>query len=861
MTRAVRTALALLMLLITAHTAAAFDRLPEGVWFLRITNPADAPGKLCVRAYFNPNRDPWHGDTLYFAQGAAQPQPPAAEQWLAPGQSTEWVDIGPRMSASPTFGSADRFLSPVLLGAMYEPTGEHLRMVAELATGPDKNVVRKFDVNDPHPTLLGYLTWLGSAPLPTLALLVPVHPDNGQKIWTAEEAARQQLDWITAVGPAPEVSRQIHFISHQWQVAFQNPTQLQKLNTEIVRRLGYNLTQYAKDAKDLEGIRALGQEPSRALMVGRENAEKAAQDMKDKGLWDLVRFANFGDEINIELKCTPEEQDAAFVAYLRERGFEAMDFVRPADEAKAAALPEAERWQFVHLGGSLPTAKTKLFYEAATFRYILWNRELAADTAAVRQHFPADTETGANFSPHLSVWPDVRKWVNLFRDGGMTMPWSEDWWWQVPEASPQSYGFMLDALRLAADYHGAPMCFYTIPDPGETPEHLLRMNYYALGHQAKVIDHFAIYNQIFGTCDYIDFVESEAKYAALHRIMTDVGKIDQRLYEARMRPAEVGIVLSIANDAWNTEDILSKEPPQESLYYAEQNVDNHERKALYLALRHAQIPVDLITDEDIATGVPKRFKVLYIVGQELLGAAAPQLRQWVEAGGTLVAVGGGGILDQYRAAQPALLELYGLKDTTLERPVRSIGPERDLPKATPLDTLTFNEAHGALAMPVYCSRQRLTPISDAEVVGRFADGSPAAIDRRVGQGRVLLIGALPGLAYLQPSQVDRKDMPEAYSEAVRRLIVAPVDAAQVQRPVTTSDPLVEATLQEGGKGAVVTLTSFRNRPLGEVLVMLPSLPNAQQVTSLRHGPLEIQRTPAGPQVVLPLDIGDFLLVD
>ena len=168
---------------------------------------------------------------------------------------------------------------------------------------------------------------------------------------------------------------------------------------------------------------------------------------------------------------------------------------------------------------------------------------------------------------------------------------------------------------------------------------------------------------------------------------------------------------------------------------------------------------------------------------------------------------------------------------------------------------------GPRSSPVLGNRHPSGRASDAEVVGRFADGSPAAIDRRVGQGRVLLIGALPGLAYLQPSQVDRKGMPEAYAEAVRRIIVAPADAAQVQRPVLTSDPLVEATLQEGGKGAVVTLTSFRNQPLGEPLVMLPGLPNAHQVTSLRRGPLEIQRTPAGPQVALPLDIGDFLLVD
>ncbi len=856
-----RLMLLVLILLSAGQSAEAYDRLPTGVWFLRVTNPADALSKLCLRVYFNPNRDPWNGNVFYVAQGGFKSDAPKSDTWLAPGQSSDWVDIGPYMSSSPTFGTADQYLSPVILGTMCEPSGPQLRLTVDLATGPDKRIVRTIDANDPHPTVTGASTWLGGTPLPTLALLVPIHPDNGQRIWTAEEAAQQQLDWITAYGPTPTVSARMHVISHQWQVAFQNPTRLQTLNTEIVRRLGYNLTQFVSDARDIETIRAMGLTPIPGLFVSRDNAEEAARAMKEKGTWEWVRFANFGDEVDIQLKAKPEEQDAAFVAYLREHGFKALDFVRPAEEAKASGLSESDQWQLVHLGGPLQPEKPKLLFEAATFRYKLWTRELAADTSAIRKYFPEGTETGSNYSPHLSVWPDVRKWIDVFRDGGMTMPWSEDWWWQTPEATPQSYGFLMDALRRAADYNNAPYCFYTIPDPGETDTHLLRMNYYALGHQAKVIDHFAIYNQILGTCDYVDFVESENKFKAIHRIMSDVGKIDALLYHARMRPAEAGIVLSIANDVWNTEDLLTKDPPTENLYYAAQNVDNHERKALWLALRHAQFPVDLLTDEDIATGIPKRFKVLYLVGQEMKSEAVPHLRQWVESGGTLVAVGGGGILDQYRAVQSPMLDLYGLQDAKLERPVRSLSPSADLPVAKPLDTITFNASYGSATLPVYCALQRLTPGPGTTVAGHFADGAPAAIERPLGQGRILLIGALPGLAYLQPSQIDRKGMPENFPEPIRKLITGPAENAHVQRHVTVSEPLVEATLQESDQGTIITLINFRNAPIAEIRLTLTGLPCTRSVTSLRQGPLGITQTPDGPQVTLALDCGDFLQIE
>ncbi len=861
--------------------ALAYDRLAPGTWFLRVKNPDDATQKLCVRVYFNPNQPPWSGDVLYLASNAesAKPQrarkhkPPAEDEWLAPGQESPWIDISTYISKKPRFGGGP-YLSPVLLGALYKPAGHHLRLVAELATGPDKKVRRRLDVKDPNPTKMGASTWLGGPQLPTLALLVPVKPDGKHHIWTAEEAAQQQFDWVKAAGPPPTPPRHILFIGHQWQVAFRNPTRLQALNTEIVRRLGYNnLTQYARDAADIKAIRATGWEPIPAIQRRIWHANKQFEELKEKGLWKWVKIISFGDEISIRLSGSPEEQNAAFVADLRGRGFKALDFIHPENEKKARDLSKDECWGLVRLGGPLPLEKPKLFFEAANFRYRLWTREMAARTAKVKADFPAGVETGANYSPHLSVWPDVRKWINVFRDGGMTMPWSEDWWWQVPEASPQSYGFLLDALRHAANYHNAPYCFYTIPDANyhegsDIGSHMLRMNYFALGHQAKVINHFNIYNQIRATCDYIDFLESKAKYQAIHRIITDVSKVDERLYHARMRPAEAGIMLSVANDVWNNDILLSKDPPVEKLYNATLNVDSHERKALWLALRHAHLPVDLLTDEDAANGIPSRFKVLYVVGDEMLDQASGPLRQWVEAGGTLVAIGGGGVLNQYREMQPDMLELYGLSGQTAQRKTRSVRPASDLPKATPMDVLTFDKARGSLRLPAFCGVRRLTPLADTPVIARFKDGAPGAIDRKVGKGRVLAIGALPGLAYLQPGIGQRKrGLPLMFPDAVRRLIAEPAETAGVRRHVTTSDPLVEATLQEGKHGAVVTLISFRVvpgtwlPPAEDIHVTLTGLPDAQRVTSLRHGKLEIRRTEQGPQVSLPVDQGDFLVVD
>jgi len=451
----------------------------------------------------------------------------------------------------------------------------------------------------------------------------------------------------------------------------------------------------------------------------------------------------------------------------------------------------------------------------------------------------------------------------MFRDGGMTMPWSEDWWWQVPEASPQSYGFLLDALRHAADYHNAPFCFYTIPDPGETAEDFLRMNYFALGHQAKVIDHFDIYNQAFGTCDYIDFQMSRDTFRAIHRITGDVKKVDEILYHARMRPSEVAIMLSVASDVWDTEDLLA-DPEQKHtghLYWAQLNVDNHERKAVWLALRHAQYPVDLITDEDVAQGKLSRYKVLYMVGQELLEDAVPNLDKWVRKGGILVADGGGGLLNQYHSSLKQMYELYGLKKAILERPIRSIKPKSDLPTMNPLDTISFSgEFAGVLKqIPALCYKQTLFPNSDVQTIGRYSDGSVACVMRKVDKGRVLLFGGLVGLAYLKPAMANKvKRLPESFPDDVRQLIIQPLRWANVQQHLVVSDPLVEATLQESSYGQIITLINFRNEPV-RVKVRLEGLPQVTDVYSVRRGSLTVQYEAGRPVVSLLVAQGDFLV--
>lgn len=861
-----------------AAPAPPYETLGTGVWFLRMTNPADSGRSICIRAYFNPNRPPWHGDVWHVgARGKVEgAKLPDKAEWLRPGERTDWLDIGPYMSRQPLFAGSPLYFSPVCLGVCSDPPGADLALDVELAQGSTANIVRRVSAREGRPAMLGYSTWLGAEPkLPTLGLLIPVAADKSTRVWTLEEAAEQQLAWVRGGGGAREACpparpRQMLFWSHQGGVTFRDASRLSELDTAIAHELGYNnLVSYAADARDIAAMRALGIEPLRAYRIDAGAANvAAARSLRERGLWDYVRMCNFGDEIDISLTASEDEQNRRFQQDLQARGFDPMEFVRPQDTAAAMKAEQARRWAYVRLQGPLPVEKPKLLYEAAVFRYKLWSEELAAKTRAVEANYPPGTWTGANFSPHLNNWPDVRKWIAVFEQGAMTMPWSEDWWWQLPEPGPQVIGYLLDALRLAASYHDSPIQFYCITDPGETPEHFVRMNYLAVAHGAKILNHFAIYNQARGTCDYVDFALSEQMYPAIRRVIGDIAQVDDRLFAARVRPAQAAIMLSKANDVWDNEDLLS-DPSQEhtnNLYHSHYNVDNNERKGIWMALRHAQMAVDLITDDDVVAGRLGRYKVLYLAGPEMQAAAAPKVASWVKSGGVLFACGGAGLLDQYRQRLDAMYALYGIETAELVRERRHVEP-RALGEIAPVDTLRFEggEKLPPIEMPAIAYRQSFRLARGADrgtVVGAFRDGASGAIVRQAGNGRVIIVGAMPGLAYLRPAMDDGSALPVNYSRAVRELLTAPLRLAGCEPYITTSAPLVEATLMEGkSHGVIVPLINFSPSPIENLRVTFAGLDHPKACRSIRRGPLTIRGTGRNCYVVLPLELVDFLVVD
>jgi len=816
------------LLVLSVRVAHGVELVGKDKIFIRFTNIRPGDSRILVRLNIVPNHNQpfsWNGKTVYIGNDG-EGEKTEEERYLSSGQASPWVDVGQYMNLQGT-RSWDTYLSPLLCGVMIDPQADGLYLLAEVAQGRGTRIVRRLEIKKPelpavaeqreYPWLLGYGCWNGSRPfLPTLGLLVPSNPDILPRIYTLEEAMRWQLDVIEEF---PDVGRQPTLFSFRTNG-----------RPEVLGAFGYN--DYPKD----------------------------------------VITDNFGDEISIKVNMPEEEQNERFRKYMKERGFDPLGLMSDENAQKAKVLPETAKWELVTVTPALPE-KPVQFYESAIFRYRLWYEEMKARTDEIIEENPGrKVWTGANFSPHMNVWPDVRQWVGPFKAGAMTMTWTEDWWWQLPEVSPQVYGFLLDGLRLAGSYHGAPMQYYIMPFKGNSADNFRRQHGLALSHGAKIINHFHTQAQVLTTWDYIDICESPRTYQAIHDMIRDVGAVEHRLYPAMPEKAEVAIMLSWASDTWDTEELGGAG----HLYGAKYNVNNDERKALWMALRHEQYPVDLITDEDIAEGKLKKYRVLYIVGSEMLNAAAEPIKTWVREGGILYATGGGGLLDEYHRPLETLHEMYGIEAHELVRNTRHIRPRETLPKSEPLDTLLMEQEGNVIEFPTLLYRETLEPAKGSEVVGRYkSDNAPAAVFHRYGKGMTFYLGVLAGIAYLTPAIPPSSQMlPTEFPEALRSLITAPVRWANVLPPVKTSNPLVEAQYMAGENGACVVLTNWRQEPVEELIVEFPGKPDIRLVRSLRaagyfkgqlheqeRGVLEVEVINGVPQVNMCLEVVDVLLVD
>jgi len=549
---------------------------------------------------------------------------------------------------------------------------------------------------------------------------------------------------------------------------------------------------------------------------------------------------SLGDEIGLP-GVSPEnaETQQRFRDYAKKMRVAPEDLL---EEAPPGAAKE-ELWGRVMLNLDDPKRPVS-YYHSQEFRIEEGIRQLKERTAG-RPY------VGANYSPHVYYWPDEGKWVRVFKRLGMTMPWGEDYDWQIPELSVQITSYLIDVFRCGAKYHNLPIMFYVMPHaPGNTARDFRLSYYQAFAHGTKLVNFFMAEPIVNGYTE--NYVRHEAldHWKALHDVVYETGAWEDLIQSGHVRPAKVALVLSSVSDIWDRSPAY-----------------NHERKCLYFALRHSNLPVDFLTEEDMAEGYLKDYKVVYLTSEYLHSRAAAALARWVRSGGVLFSVAGGGFKNEYNQPNRLMNRLYGIAEQSLERHADIVMTKADLPWMEPLDTVAISAnviGQKRASMPALGFKQTLK-VSTAQVYGTFRDGSPAITVNSYGKGRAMLVATWPGAAYVKPAiplrPCDRGDtddamdhfLPTNYDVRAKCLIDLPTLWAGVEPDVVTWEPLVCSTIIDAPGGIAIPLMNFSGSPIPSLRVIVKVEGEFSSISTVEQG--EVTPIRDGDRLIFKLPMG------
>jgi hypothetical protein len=563
--------------------------------------------------------------------------------------------------------------------------------------------------------------------------------------------------------------------------------------------------------------------------------------------------------------------EPAFIDWLRRAGR------TPADLGVSS-------WSEVHLTADRDTPHPALYLFSQEFRAWSIAHFFAQATALVHTYYPRGLGATQNYSDGAvyfgNMYAQGNDYYTWFRNHALDIALSEDW--TNIGSTDQLCGWNVALLRSATKFHHEPIHMYDISSSGRGPLRVKLKAYADIAQGAKALDMYS-YTPLYAGHES-GWYRRWSNWPAVAELTREVGAAEDVLIGAMPNPAQTAIIYSIPYDIWNV---------------GHDNVQGNERMHTYLALRHDQIPVDVVSDRDVRDGLLRPYKVAYLFGEQLDHRDITPLVRWVRQGGTLVLSPGAASRDELnqvndeldnrlqlvRHPEEILQQVYNSSRLIVTRLLRSQGEVH----------LLGSRGHVVDTVPLLARRQRFGAMHRADVLAKFDDGTPAAVVVHAGNGRVVMFGFMPALAYIQAARMQYEGadaartvslphnivqalaasgepttmiwsayggFPYHFDANLRRFITQPVRIANVQPPVKVSVPQVEATLMEGSQGWVIPLANWTGSSLSSIKVSVKVGRAFGTIHSAHHDLLAVHADPSGwVTVTLPLDSTDFLFAD
>lgn len=823
--------------------------------YMRVTLGDVYQKPIYIHVFADHYRSPWYAHYHLSKDGARAGLAPPKKSFLSKGESTPWCNITPMLyqDTGAILNISSRYT--------YHEKSPRLQATFELATAPDEKKIVRTIRADCEP---GGLVIVMPPDLTT--------PDNLAKLKTDRDVAEQ-------TGKIADAFR--------WPTVGRKPERFPFLVSARIG--GYGLDVDARvterEWKTLDYYGFLNR--SKVLMHGgiwymhndsycqpdlarmKKRAQDRAAEFKQQGksVADIV-FCMLMDE--------PGGQPSSFVAgdpayaerfraWLKKMDKTPADLlVADWDDVKPVVETERDRYPALH-------------YYTQRFRTRALGDFLAVQRHILEEAYGRGLPAGVNFSDgavyYANFYGQGVDYFELLDSADQNAIWSEDW--SNLASSYQCASYNVELMRAAARRHGQMLGHYLIAYARRKPWDIKLKAASEVARGVKILQNF-FYGPSWGSHEGGPLWRSSAWYAkpetwrANAEIVREIGGAEDLLLPAMPAKAEVAILYSSSTDVWT---------------FRRNSAYGFDRMHTWLALTHAQIPVDILSEKDVADGMLKGYKACYFSGPNVTRAAAAKLRDWVTGGGTLWLTAGSGMRDEYNRPLDVLDEILPAD----RKEARQLQPHLSAGKFLRMLATQDEVRVGRTTMEVLSVRQEVVPRPESKIIGTFKDGSAGLVHGRSGSGFVYSVGFLPALSYIKAAQtaraeldrkkqeadekktpltaeersevelLDRSYNPWRYPADIRDVILLPVHRSGVQPPLTCSVPLVDAVYMTSENGVLIPLANYTLRPLDTIRLQVRVPRPVKRVESVHRGTLPF--TACGETAIefaLPLEATDFL---
>lgn len=831
------------------------------VW-MRVTLGEGYEKPTYIHIFADHFRSPWYGHYALSKDGTEPGlNPKRAAAKLSSGESTGWCNV-----TETVYQDSGAILN-IQPAYTYWERAPHFKGLIEFANQPkDDAIVRKITIDD--------------APSLT-AIVVPPNfdtPDNVLKIATNLDIANQfgsiadNMKWpVTGKKPV----KFPFFVAAGISPDSIGKTVLER-EMKTLANFGFNglgnssaFEPYGYNHKYIGGVgwhyKGSYSAPE-TERITKEAAATYASQVKSGIKPEQIAYAMVMDEPGGEPSAKLAKDAASiegFRTWIKSKQLQPADLlVGTWDEVKPVAETDRDKFPALH-------------YYTQQYRTVALGNFIALQKKLLHENWKTPMPVNVNFSDgaiyYANMYGQGVDYFTLLHETDQNAIWSEDW--SNLASTYQNATYNVELMRAAARKHGQHLGHYLIAYAGRTGYDVRLKAVSEAARGIKAFKSFA-YGPRWATHESSPWQSATPIWADHAAVVREIGAVEDVLLPAKARPAEVALLYSSASDAWT---------------HKRNFAFGFERMHTWLALTHAQVPVDVVHESEVADGLLDGYKVCYLSDPNLTRASAAKLRTWVENGGTLILTAGAGQFDEFNRPLTTLDSMLPFKRAPITTLQNYAAAGRFLSTLTPRGEVKAGDAQ-INVLSVGQQLEGVTENAKVHIEATFSSGLPADVHAKVGQGAIVVRGYLPALDYMRQALIEKNGVekraqeirdngipgsedvkaldaseksynPWQYPTAIRDHIVQPARAAKISPPIVSNVPLVDAVYMEAGKEVLIPLANYTLQPIANLTLEISVSQPVREVRSVYHGALKFEKVGGNKiRVSLPLDCTDFLSI-